>query len=115
MRLGIGIGVMAALVVAGCDLAPPYRPPKVDLPPAFKEAGTVKIAEPSDHLPRGAWWTEFRDPTLDALEPQVDAENQTLAVAFREAGVLPRDVSFGPQTYVTLPAFRAALPTLGLK
>lgn len=40
---------------------------------------------------------------------------QTLAVAFREAGVLPRDVSFGPQTYVTLPAFRAALPTLGLK
>ncbi|MDR6217894.1 aliphatic sulfonate ABC transporter substrate-binding protein [Deinococcus soli (ex Cha et al. 2016)] len=40
---------------------------------------------------------------------------QTLAVAFREAGVLPRDVPFGPQTYVTLPAFRAALPTLGLK
>ena len=73
---------LAALAVAGCDLAPPYQPPKVDLPAAFKEAGKVKIAEPSDHLPRGAWWTEFRDPTLNALEPQVDNENQTLAIAF---------------------------------
>ncbi|UBV44932.1 aliphatic sulfonate ABC transporter substrate-binding protein (plasmid) [Deinococcus taeanensis] len=40
---------------------------------------------------------------------------QSLSVAFREAGVLPRNVVFGPQTYVTLPAFRSALATLGLK
>ena len=82
MRFGGFVVALAAFLVAGCDLAPPYRPPKVDLPPAFKEAGNVKIAEPSDHLPRGAWWTEFRDPTLNALEPQVDDENQTLAIAF---------------------------------
>lgn len=40
---------------------------------------------------------------------------QTLSAAFREAGVLPKDVSFGTQSYVTLPAFRPALVTLGLK
>jgi outer membrane protein, multidrug efflux system len=82
MRFGRVVAVLSAFVCAGCDLAPPYRAPKVDLPARFKEAGNVKIAEPSDDLPRGAWWTTFRDPTLDALEPQVDEENQTLAVAF---------------------------------
>ncbi|WP_019012378.1 aliphatic sulfonate ABC transporter substrate-binding protein [Deinococcus aquatilis] len=40
---------------------------------------------------------------------------QSLSTAFREAGVLPKDVAFGPQYYVTLPAFRPALGTLGLK
>ena len=82
MTVGRLVAVLAALVCAGCDLAPAYRAPKVDLPARFKEAGNVKIAEPSDHLPRGAWWTEFHDPTLDALEPQIDDENQTLAIAF---------------------------------
>ena len=82
MTVGRLVALVSALVLAGCDLAPPYRAPKVDLPAKFKEAGNVKIAEPSDHLPRGAWWTTFRDPTLDALEPQVDEENQSLAIAF---------------------------------
>jgi outer membrane protein, multidrug efflux system len=82
MRFSRVVVVLSAFVCAGCDMAPPYRAPKVDLPAKFKEAGNVKIAEPSDDLPRGAWWTTFRDPTLNALEPQVDEENQTLAVAF---------------------------------
>ncbi|MBZ9750436.1 aliphatic sulfonate ABC transporter substrate-binding protein [Deinococcus sp. HMF7604] len=40
---------------------------------------------------------------------------RTLAGAFQEAGVLPRAVTFGTQSYVTLPAFKSALATLGLK
>lgn len=40
---------------------------------------------------------------------------QTLATAFREAGVLPRDLKLGAQNYATLPAFGPALATLGLK
>jgi len=40
---------------------------------------------------------------------------QSLAAAFREAGVLPRDVTLGKQSYVTLPTFKSALTTLGLK
>ncbi|WP_407571922.1 aliphatic sulfonate ABC transporter substrate-binding protein [Deinococcus altitudinis] len=40
---------------------------------------------------------------------------QSLATAFRQAGVLPKDVTFGPQSYVTLPTFKSALANLGLK
>lgn len=40
---------------------------------------------------------------------------QTLATAFREAGVLPRDLKLGVQNYATLPAFGPALAGLGLK
>lgn len=40
---------------------------------------------------------------------------QTLAAAFREAGVLPRDLKLGAQNYATLPAFGPALAGLGLK
>lgn len=98
--------VVPALGLCGCDLAPKYVPPKVDLPSTFKEGGMWQVAVPSDGLPRGTWWTSFGDRTLDALEPQVDAANQNLAVAFAnyqqartniaqaEAGLYPT-VDFG--------------------
>jgi NodT family efflux transporter outer membrane factor (OMF) lipoprotein len=76
-----------AIGLAGCDFAPPYHPPTVAVPPAFKEAivakpakaGPWRPAEPADAAPRGAWWEVFRNPELDQLEPQVDISNQTLA------------------------------------
>jgi multidrug efflux system outer membrane protein len=71
----------SAFSLCACDLAPSYAPPKVDLPPKFREGGMWQLANPSDGLPRGPWWTEFHDKTLDALEPQVDEANQTLANA----------------------------------
>jgi len=40
---------------------------------------------------------------------------QSLASAFRQVGVLPKDVTFGQESYVTLPTFKTALATLGLK
>lgn len=73
---------LAALACAGCDLAPSYKPPEVALPARFKEGGKWQAAQPSDALPRGAWWTAFKDRTLNALEPQVDEANQTLTIAF---------------------------------
>ena len=86
MKLRRLAGLLSIVLVGGCDLAPPYRAPKVDLPATFKEAGrsvgNIKVAEPADDIPRGPWWTVFHDATLNALEPQVDDENQTLAIAF---------------------------------
>jgi NodT family efflux transporter outer membrane factor (OMF) lipoprotein len=35
-------------------------------------------ASPSDAAPKGDWWTDFRDPLLDELEPQVAVSNQTV-------------------------------------
>ena len=35
-------------------------------------------ASPSDAAPKGDWWTDFHDPLLDELEPQVAISNQTV-------------------------------------
>ena len=83
MKPGVMLGLFVpSLVLAGCDLAPPYVPPAVDLPLKFKEGGAYTAAQPNDQEPRGPWWTAFHDKTLNALEPQVDDANQTLAAAF---------------------------------
>lgn len=76
------LAMPAALLLGACDLAPRYRAPAAPIPARFKEDATWKEAEPSDSMPRGIWWTAFKDRTLDALEPQVDDANQTLAAAF---------------------------------
>jgi outer membrane protein, multidrug efflux system len=77
-----------ALLLAACDLAPIYRPPVVTVPARYKEAGDWRPASPRyDH---GPWWQSFGDPTLDALEPQVETANQDLAAA-RAAYLQARD------------------------
>jgi len=73
---------MLVLLLAGCSLAPRYQRPTVPAPPeSYKEAGDWKVAAPSDNVPRGAWWTRFEDPDLDALEVQVSQANQNLKAA----------------------------------
>jgi NodT family efflux transporter outer membrane factor (OMF) lipoprotein len=72
---------LSLLLVSGCDLAPHYRVPLTSVPVAYKEATEFQQARPADKLPRGAWWTLFRDPALNALEAQVDGNNPTLATA----------------------------------
>lgn len=78
-RLAAGVALLATL--AGCSFAPPYHPPMIATPVAFKEAGPWVTAAPGDLDPRGAWWTVFGDATLDSLEQRVDHDNPTLAEA----------------------------------
>ena len=81
---GLRRRLLAALCVcalAGCNLAPPYSPPVTSIPVAYKEAGQWTDARPDDTAPRGAWWVQFDDPTLDGLEQALDASNPTLAAA----------------------------------
>jgi NodT family efflux transporter outer membrane factor (OMF) lipoprotein len=78
--LGTGLG--------GCTLGPDHHPPGTPLSSSYKELKGWKIAAPSDDIARGAWWVIYHDRTLDALEPQIDVSNQTLAAAeaaFRQA------------------------------
>jgi len=77
--------LLPAALVAGCSVAPPYDPPQLALPSAFKEApqqpadpAAWKPAEPGDGQPRGAWWTIFDDPRLDALQREAVQANPTL-------------------------------------
>ena len=77
-----------ALLLTGCVVGPKYHQPTVQAPPAYKEAGDWKPAQPNDRNLGGSWWTIFQDPQLNALEDQVNISNQNLKAAeaqFRQA------------------------------
>jgi NodT family efflux transporter outer membrane factor (OMF) lipoprotein len=75
------------LLLTGCLVGPKYKVPVTATAPTFKEADPTgaapgwTTASPQDAIPRGAWWTLFNDPGLNALEPQVEPANQTLRQA----------------------------------
>ncbi len=73
-----------------CSVGPNYVKPAAPVPESYKELGW-KVAQPSDHLIRGAWWEIFNDPRLNDLEEQVNISNQNVAAAeaqFRQARAL---------------------------
>jgi NodT family efflux transporter outer membrane factor (OMF) lipoprotein len=72
---------LAALELTGCAVGPKYHPPVVQAPPAYKEVGDWKPAQPNDQNLGGDWWKIFQDPQLDALELQVNVSNQNLKAA----------------------------------
>ena len=81
---------LAMLIVTGCKVGPNYKTPAAvlapGLPNTFKEAAPPgfsgwKVGEPADARLKGDWWTDFNDPQLNELEPQVSTANQTLAAA----------------------------------
>jgi len=79
---------LGILAFSGCTVGPKYHPPVVQAPPAYKEVGDWKPAQPNDQNLGGAWWTIFQDPQLDALEQQINVGNQNLKAAeaqFRQA------------------------------
>jgi NodT family efflux transporter outer membrane factor (OMF) lipoprotein len=81
-------------LLAGCSLAPAYKTPAVPtIPASYKEAGPWQLAHPADTLPRGPWWTVYRDATLDELEDQVDANNPTIAEAVANYDIARADVA----------------------
>ncbi len=61
-------------------VGPDYHRPNASVAKEYKEQppeGWAK-ASPSDAAPKGDWWTDFHDPLLDELEPQVAISNQTV-------------------------------------
>ncbi|MFT3977358.1 MAG: TolC family protein, partial [Sphingomonas bacterium] len=69
------------LPVAGCSMAPAYRPPAIATPAAYKEIPGWTAAAPQDDAPRGQWWSAFDDPVLDDLEKRAEQASPTLAEA----------------------------------
>jgi len=70
-------------ILSGCSFAPTYRTPSSPPPTdTYAEAGDWREAEPLDNRARGAWWTLFQDPELDALEVKVGNANQNIKAAF---------------------------------
>ncbi len=120
-------------LLGGCTVGPKYHQPaalaNAPTPPAYKEstpppatpaaqatgaaapsAEALKVwqpASPSDAMLRGKWWEIYNEPELNALEDQLNIDNQTIKQYFEnymEARALVREarseyfptVSVGP-------------------
>ena len=75
---------LAMLPFAGCTVGPKYHRPPVETPPAYKEVGNWKTAQPNDQKLSAKWWEIFQDSQLNALEEQIDVSNQNLKAAFAQ-------------------------------
>ena len=78
-------------MLGGCRLGPPYHapaPPAVTAPNYkestvnFQDTDGWKVASPQDAMLKGKWWEVFGDPELNALEDQLNINNQNLKEYF---------------------------------
>jgi NodT family efflux transporter outer membrane factor (OMF) lipoprotein len=71
------------LCVGGCSVGPRYQRPTAtaQMPPAYKEIGDWKTAQPNDQNLGGNWWEIFQDSQLNDLEQQINVSNQNLKAA----------------------------------
>ena len=75
-------------MLTACTVGPEYVRPAAPVPASYKWEEGWREARPADALERGAWWSVFSDPALDALMRQVEISNQNVAAAeaaFRNA------------------------------
>jgi NodT family efflux transporter outer membrane factor (OMF) lipoprotein len=108
-----------ALMLSGCVVGPKYHPPATPAPAAvykesptqFKETVGWTVAQPADAQLRGKWWEILNDPELNALEEQLDINNQNIKQYFEnfmEARALVREArsQYFPTISVTPSATR---------
>ena len=81
----VAIVLAGALLFTGCALGPKYKVPAFPAPPAYKETGNWKTAQPNDQSLGGNWWEVFHDPQLNALEQQINVSNQNLKAAVAQS------------------------------
>jgi NodT family efflux transporter outer membrane factor (OMF) lipoprotein len=84
---------VAVVLLGGCRVGPKYVVPTAPAPPEFKESsptayanaptGTWQPAQPQDAMLKGKWWEVFHEPELNALEEQLDINNQNIAEYFQ--------------------------------
>jgi len=82
------------VLLGGCRVGPKYvKPAAAATAPEFKESApaaytdssdrTWRPAQPQDAMLKGKWWEVFNEPELNALEDQLDINNQNIAVYFQ--------------------------------
>jgi NodT family efflux transporter outer membrane factor (OMF) lipoprotein len=80
-RIADSISVLSVLLLAGCTVGPKYQRSTAAVPPAYKEVGDWKPAQPNDQSLSANWWEIFQDSQLNALEAQVNVSNENLKAA----------------------------------
>jgi NodT family efflux transporter outer membrane factor (OMF) lipoprotein len=73
----------------GCVVGPKYHAPAPQAPAVYKESPTQApgeqawtVAQPADAKLRGKWWEIFNDAELNALEEQLNINNQNIKQYF---------------------------------
>ena len=87
LQLSIAALLLSALA---CVVGPKYHPPVNQAPAAvYKESPAQlpdsqgwNVAQPADAKLRGKWWEIFNDSELNALEEQLNIDNQTIKQYF---------------------------------
>jgi outer membrane protein, multidrug efflux system len=73
--------VATGIFAVGCSVGPNYKRPSAPSATKWDVAEPWRESAPKDSIPKGQWWTVFRDDDLNALEAQALAANQTLKVS----------------------------------
>jgi NodT family efflux transporter outer membrane factor (OMF) lipoprotein len=104
----VGAIMTAVTLAAGC-VGPPYVKPRVETPSAFKEGspaayagadpGAWQPAQPQDAALKGKWWEVFGEPELNALEEQLNIDNQNIAQFFQNFMAARAQVSIARASY----------------
>ena len=91
--LSFAAGTLSLLaLLSGCHVGPPYHAPTPTAVAApnykestvnFQDAEGWKVASPQDAMLRGNWWEVFNDPELNALEEQLNINNENLKQYFQ--------------------------------
>lgn len=85
--------VLSIALLSACTVGPKYSAPALPAPPSFKESapeafssappGSWQPAKPQDAELKGKWWEMFNEPELNALEEQLNIDNQNIAQFFQ--------------------------------
>ena len=83
------VAALLLLLLSACTVGPRYHPAVTQAPTGYKESPTQfkenqgwTVAQPSDAMLRGKWWEIFNEPELNALEEQLDINNQNIKQFF---------------------------------
>jgi NodT family efflux transporter outer membrane factor (OMF) lipoprotein len=69
------------ILTIGCAVGPNYKRPSAPSATKWDISEPWRESAPKDSIPKGQWWTVFRDDDLNALETQALTANQTLKVS----------------------------------
>lgn len=110
----------AVALLAACAAGPDYVRPTLDVPAAYKEAGSWKTAEPQAADSRQPWWEAYRDPVLNGLMQDAERANQNIRLAeaqYRQAQALADAARSGlyPNVGANVGAQRALTNSTGIK
>ena len=74
-----GLGILVLALAAGCAVGPDYHPPKVAMPPDWKDATDAVNTNAPVELAQ--WWKLLGDPQLDSLIKRAAQANYDLKAA----------------------------------